>query len=86
MSELFCKRFSEWVKKETGYDIDNDFYQAINDRDIELVYIMKRDPEWLADRFSELCKKEDPNYEKEIKEMLMKFKNKELNDKGKTCF
>ena len=63
MSELFCKRFSEWVEKETGYRIDNDFYSAISNRDIELVYIMKRDPDWLSRCFSELCKKDDPDYD-----------------------
>ena len=57
MSELFCKRFADWIYKTIGEKIDNDFYSAISDRDIELVYILKRDPDWLAARFSELCKK-----------------------------
>ncbi len=88
MSELFCRKFAEWIYKTIGEKIDNDFYTAISDRDIELVYILKRDPEWLADRFSELCKKDEPDYNEEIKQMLIKFriceelksKVKEMND------
>jgi len=77
MSEYFCKRFSEWIYNEIGYKIDNSFYSAISDRDIELVYILKRNPEWLAYRFSQLCKKNDPDYKEEIKSMLIDFKEYE---------
>ena len=81
MSELFCKRFSKWIYDEIGYKIDNDFYSAISNRDIELVYILKRNPEWLAYRFTQLCRKNKPNYEEEIKSMLIDFKEYEIEIK-----
>ena len=79
MSKLFCEKFANWVKREIDVNLDTDLYGVLEDHDMELIYIMKRSPEWLAEQFGEFCKKDKPNYREEIQDILLKFVEVEKN-------
>ena len=69
----FGNKISEWIFKKTGLKLREDCVQAINSHSIELVQILKKDPEWLANQFVGMFSTEEKDYEEKIRLIISNF-------------
>jgi hypothetical protein len=80
MNENFCECLEAWLWRKKKVVLKSEFKEALNNKNIEIVSILKEEPEWLADKFCKLCSKNGvENYDDEISDIVLSFRDYQLS-------
>ena len=72
----FGNKLGSWIYEKTGLKLRKECITSINNHSIELVAILKKNPEWLAEKFVEMFSDKEKNYEEKIISIINSFTNK----------
>ena len=69
----FGNKLEKWIYEQTGLKLRKECIKSINNHSLELVAILKKDPEWLASKFVEVFSDKERNYEDKIVSIINAF-------------